>query len=273
MILLKSFYRKKTTKIYLGLMCLIAISCSSLLLLKKHYIGLINDNYSSSFIMFEVDKNTMVTNLDNVNIIYRGLATKDILYPIIEWNEKNIQDNEVLISSDFNNQFKIGEEISLTIFNNTVNKELKIIEFYNTDKFIKPFFINSNTFNQLIKEESKILYIGKIKNWLYEKKTVKKIEEELNIQVMEFISKNHESNYDEIVSAINLFTILVILSFIFLNILLTINVIYDERKSNLLYRSLGFSTKKIYQILIYKIGSMIGLSIILASIVICLGNN
>ena len=270
MLLLKSFYRKKTTKIYFVLMIIITISCSAFLILKKYYTELINDNYDGSFIMFEVSQNTIFTDLENVNIMYRGLNTKDILYPIIEFNERTIKDDSIIMSSDFSDQFQIGNKIISTTLNEKIlKKELEITEFYKTDKVLQPFLINSNTFNQIIDKESKIIYIGICKNWLHEKKTVKKIEEQLNAQVIEFISKKHESNYDEIIFAVNLFIILVIIAFVILNILLIINIIYDESKSNILYKSLGYSSKKINQILLYKIGSLIGISSIFIIIIFC----
>ena len=39
-----------------------------------------------------------------------------------------------------------------------LKKELEITEFYKTDKVLQPFLINSNTFNQIIDKESKIIY-------------------------------------------------------------------------------------------------------------------
>ena len=73
MLIFKSFFRKKTTKVYLTLFSLLLFSIILLLSFKEYYVSLLKENYKESYLGLVADKKE-INKLTDLNISYEPIT-------------------------------------------------------------------------------------------------------------------------------------------------------------------------------------------------------
>ena len=247
--LLKSFWRKRSMKIYFMIYLLLGLVLSILMFTKNFYTQLDNKNYNGSFLYFMGDKNSLekLKKIANVKKINRGIKAKINSFEVIFIEcDLEIADNSILVPEFFREEIKIGTKLE--------EMNLIVEGYYNSPNNNYLFLINKNTFETLVKDKQKTGFIIDLKVWTKRNHTVKTIEQKIRTDDFStFIKKNDTLNYDYIILAFHVFIVILIIAFMFILIVTSINVIEDEKKNDFLYHCLGFSKGKRIVLYCYKL--------------------
>lgn len=231
----KSFFRKRTTKIYLVILLIISFILSFLLVSRKYYISKSNEAYEGSYIYFISDKNIDLKKeksvidynktilLDCDTSLTRIFISKD--EPIISI-EESVKNNECIVE-----KYRVNYTISQT--NNIVQ--------------------NGKLYDYLDKINKQYVYFVKIENWFYVLNTVNYLEEkyDVNVEIEEY--KIDSNEYNDILLIYNVFILILDIFLIIIFIFSILNIYVDEKRNNYLYYVLGYSKLKILKITINKI--------------------
>ena len=100
MIIIKSFYRKKNTRIYLTVITLIFTAIISLFMARNYNIDQANQNFSKSYLMFDADKDAIddIAKIKGLNNITYGIKSTAYLTKE-EWNKYKEPQNLILIAN------------------------------------------------------------------------------------------------------------------------------------------------------------------------------
>ena len=287
MIILKSFYRKKNTRIYLTVITLIFTAIISLFMARNYNVDQANQNLSKSYLRFTANKESLndiakIKGISNINYSIIG-------YLINEETQNNPdQENRILIFPD--EQINIGYatacddsfiiyELNIpNITNIYVNKQkLNLnINNYIEEKNETNYYhlhINPKDFNNLSREINEYNYIINVNKWLSRKNVIKELKEkipslkdfeeyEYNIKILDYSQMN-----------ILIFTVLLIaLSIIYIIVLIINikNILIDENKNTRLYQCLGFTNTIIKKYHTLEIISLLILSLLISIILVTL---
>lgn len=145
----KSFYRKKTTKIYLLILILIFTVLGAVIIGRNNYIKESNLNYAGSFLYVLSRDDVDFSSFENVESFEKALHTK-IFY--LTASDKVMSENEVVLPSFLKNS-------NIYLMNNIIeyvgkvnNHIFTIFGYYDTEKRSPILHINPNVFKQLRKE-------------------------------------------------------------------------------------------------------------------------
>lgn len=233
MIIYKSFYRKKSTKIYFFIFTIISLILLLLNNTREQFISKENEAYNNSFLYFESNKNIEFNDINNILSYNKTI-------PIYCDDITNIFiTNSIPIINSDNNKEKVCNINEFTI-NYYVGSEYEIIP-------------NEELYNSLTKENENYYYFIKLDNWHDYKKTVKELENKYNISINIVEENNDDNDYRKPIFIFNILIIILIMLFILILILTIINIIIDEKNNNKLYKSLGFNKVYITIITINKI--------------------
>lgn len=283
MIIYKSIFRKKTTKIYLFIVTSIFLIIGILLLARNHYISEGNENYEGSYLTFEAPLSELDKIKDGLNV---KSVTIGLTYTFINESTNNemvtdlivdesLSGNEIITWASYNYFFNTNEDGAIIINKNNHDYILTVKETY-TSTSDDGTHISMDIFNDLYDNEN-ILYRVEIEDYFKENKTTKWLEENIS-------NINTESNGNGITFVENskdsaplynlyvlLFTCLTIgLGIIFFIILIytLVNMIIDEKKSSNLLNHLGYNHKKILLTTIIKISLILIIPFIISSLIL-----
>ena len=97
-----------------------------------------------------------------------------------------------------------------------------------------------------------ITYVGRLYDWSNFEDTINKLEVELDAEINAYIVSTDILRYIDIYNGFNIFLYLLLSLFVILSIITIINVLMDEKKTNFLYRIIGYSKKKKISIVGYS---------------------
>lgn len=280
MLILKSFYRKKSTKIYLTVITLLFIGIISLFIARYYNINEANKIYYKSYIIFSANKEdlTKIENIKGINSLKFGLKGQNTTKDCME--EPDCEPNYLVI---FNDNTIVKNHAKITLFNPKTgillfnNEKItftidQIIETKKEENY-SSLYISKTDFNTLSSKTNEYFYILTPKKWLDKEKIIKTLKKEIpslsNLEEHEYRIKPFEY-YTLNVTITTIF--LIILSIIFLIILLinTKNILIDENKNSKLLKCLGFHKSTIKKYNVLKIISLLVLSIIISTLTISL---
>lgn len=263
MILLKSFFRKKTIKnyfiIFLLTFTLIFTSC----FLKRFYIDKQNELYKTSYFYFDVkDIDIDEIKYDNIKEVFLGI--RDSNYNIFVKSDK-VSDNEIIVPNEREHPslkeiYHVNESFLLD------ETELKIKEVINFDNL---YYISANNLEKIKNNDVNTVYIVTLKSYLPEEqiKTEDFLRNKFNI-IPDF--KNNAQGRRDYLGRINMINIFVIMCVIFFSIVFVItliNIVVDEQKTNKLYYVIGYNKMKIVLIFISKVIFLFIIPLLLALII------
>lgn len=234
---LKSFFRKKITKIYLFIIFLIFLIFLVLTFGKNYYIALNNKTYKNSFVVLETEEDIFNKLKKNKNIdsVKNAIYLEDYNISLLE--DKNLLDGEILIPEFMKDN--VGSELVFSynnkeyVFNKFKYKDL-------SNNFI--YYISSNDFKKI--KDNKNYYIININDWSKQEKIVLKLEKKYNLKNSFVFTDYSGTDYSNMVVIFTIFTILNIVLFVIILLITLYNILEDEKKNSIMYECLGF--KKSY---------------------------
>lgn len=253
MFLLKGFLRKKTTKNYFIVFCILFFILVSLLSIKNYFIELNNKNYGDSYIFITdtLDKYNQIQNNSDFSSVNIGISIADELDTYILIGSKQVNDDDIIVPK----QYKDLISSTIEIF----NISFKVIDVYeSTNNFV--FLISETIAEKLLKEIDEVTYIVDLKNWTYYDRIINDLEEEYE-NVFSFLNNSQDGNYNTIIIAFDIFIIITIIISIIVLLVSCFNIIEDEKKNNILYHYIGFSKLRILLLLSFKIFFLLIISI------------
>ncbi len=291
--LLKGFFRKKTTKVYL--IVLIAITSVFMIVTysRFNYILKANKSFSDARIVFVAPKEEYekVKKIKNVKDITLGIIP---ILPIDSDNwfymgvpkvylDNTLKDNEVIVGHEvLDNNEKNYEP---TFFGKKYNLEVvKHLPFYENkyEVNLNEIYVSREIYKELSSKTDVYYYVLKLKDWLKYDKTFNDIEEniDLNTYDIDLNGTNYQeemidaknNNYGNIIffSYASMYTIanMALLGLFIIVLVITIhNILVDEEVSTYLYSCLGYNKKKIRKINLLKILIVMVIAIIIAIII------
>lgn len=248
MLIFKSFFHKKTTKIYI---CLLSILFLILLLINSFRL------YYSQLLQLEYDTNSsyfITINKDDISKVYDSEFIKN---PVLGLNllyndgfylftgySTSLNLNELIVQNDY-------------FFNNNILIENKysISDIYYDNIIDYDCVISYDLYQQLYSSSSEVTIKFSISNWKY----IEILEQELknifeyDINFVYDYSEEFDYNLNNIIFYINIFMILLFLIVLATVIIVFINILWDDNKINRLYKYLGFSSYKVRFYNIFKL--------------------
>lgn len=283
MLIFKSFYRKKSTKIYLAIITLIFTAVLAVFALRNYNMNQANYNFRKSYLMFEANKEEL-ENIKNIKGIKKVTPCIKATISYTKSSDKTNTNTENLMLIE-NNSVKIGQGIgnyelqyifdsyTYQIYLNNTRLEFTINNFLEEEKevYYKYLHISPTDFKNYTSQVDKYTYIVNLEKWFNKRKVEKELQKEILT-----ISNIDEYDYNVRIldySLLNclIFTILlVILSIIFIFVLIVNikNILIDENKNTKLYICLGFHKSTIKKYHFLEIFSLILLSLIISITII-----
>ena len=265
--IIKSFFHKKTTRVYVIITILFALTISLSFNYKNYYKYVINENFKGTYFSMSKDeydqyydkiiKDYELSKVMKVNSIKSDKSDMQVEFFI----DDSLKDGEVGVTKYFiddNNDYS-------NMYLSLINYDLKRIYDYELDYRI--FAINEKTFNDLNVEFSSIYVFG-LGDWSKIREFGDYCEEKYDITFSFASNSKAESSYIFIKYIKILEIIPIILGFIYiiLFIVMTINIIFEDKNKNNMYSTIGFSKKVIIKNNIIKILIMIGILFITLTI-------
>lgn len=261
MMLLKSFFRKRTIKnyfiIFLLTFTLIFTSC----FLKRFYIDKQNELYKTSYIWFYTnDINIKEIKHENIKDVVVGLWLDR--YTFVKSSQ--LSGDEIIVPNE--KTFPTAEEIYHINDNFSLeeyNLNLRIIE---KNEFDDLYYISENNFEKLNNSNMEKIYIVTLKSYLPENQKVTEdfLQDKFNI-ILGF-KNNAQGRRDYLgrINMINLFVIICVIFFSIVFVITLINIVVDEQKTNKLYYVIGYNKVRIFLILISKVITLLILPLIVS---------
>ena len=266
MIFLKSFFRKKSIKIYLAIISIILFFLLFSISIKNYYLDLVNSNYEYSYIEFEYLGNIDdIKKIKNINQVYEGFSLKvdEGNYYFLINDYISLNDFEIVADKYIFPDQNIGSEVSFYSTNLTIKDLFENSSLYNV------IYINSNTYKQLLSllKPDSFIYRVTLSNWLNEEKTIKNLEENLKVNnLTTFLNKKENINFESVILVFQTAIILFSIVFIIVLVVTYINIANDEKKKNYIYKCLGYSKNLIRLINFTKLSILTVLSFVISFI-------
>lgn len=263
--IIKSFFKKKTTKIYIVITILFALVLSLSLNFRNYYNNIINDYFEGSFYYINIkDYNEVFSSIDKkyeLDNLKQIKAVDSKFSEVLFYIDNNLNDNEVGISKYFIDDGKDYSDISIT----KLNKEF--IKNYNYDFDYQIHAINSNTLNS-IGSKYNDAYVFRLKEWSLKDDFDKYCEEKLDrrFSLYSTPSSNKASKYVGIVNILSSIPLILSIIYFIVFIIMVINILNEDKNKNNIYSEIGYSKKVILKNNIIKI--IIMLLVLMISLVL-----
>ena len=277
MIILKSFYRKKNTKIYLVIITLLFLAMGTLLYLRQNNYNRANSNLEPSYIKFNSNKENLefIKNIKGIKELKYGIETYyyDETYnyskSIYIFSNNTVENNHTYISQQLTSDFLSIASITLT--ENKYN--FKVDKIINENIDFNYMYISPTDFKTLSTKTKYYTFFIYPNKWLEKNKIINKLQtkgiakEDIEVNEKTRLYSNSFLTKYYIISII-----LITIGIIFLIVLfITIkNILVDENKNTKLLKYLGFHNNMIKKKHILKIISLLTLSIIISTLIISL---
>lgn len=268
MMLIKSFFRKKTIRNYFVIFFLIFASIFSCLVVRKVYTDKYNELNKQSFIAVK-DPAMDIKDIKNDNIkdIVEGIEINGTIYRI----DNSLKDNETIAPRELR-WFPKGE-VNVVGEKHTIQNAGLDLDIVEVSYDIGYFLVNENTYQKLIDSEAVKAYVISLKNYLISNETEQQIYDEFadNTPFIYYRNNNPSpKDYVGRISSLNFFMTICAILFGIVFIITFINIIIDEQKTNKLYHVIGYNKSQIFSIFLKKIICLLGLPLVLAIIVACI---
>ncbi len=270
--ILKSFYRKKTTKIYFIIFVLIMCALAAIIIGKDKYVEEYNKNYEFSFIYVESSKSLDLSSIDHVIKVEDAIHGIDfeskeesihgLFYYMPSEKVKNRQ--ETIIPSFFEKSYLPNSSIEEGEYS-------FVVKDYYDMPYLRPIvYINENVFKEMSSKKNKKGYILKIDSWLEQEQVIKNIMKTTGAEAWGFELSKSNINYSQLIEKYTMYSYIIMVVFVLVSFVTIYNIINDHKDKKYLYRSLGYTKKKICLLNIVNISSLYMFAFII-SLVLVLG--
>lgn len=250
MILLKSFFRKKTTLNYILTYLFVFLILVVFIISRKYYIEKNNENYEGSniFVVDSIDKKEELTHCSLFKNVKIGITLNDENNSIILAENEKIKENNVIYVPKMYKDL-LNEVIHIN------DTDLKVVSVYESSN-PSIFQVSRHTIENLLQNNNEVTYIIDLKNWAYKSNILKSLVSKYT-EVYSFIEQKDDANYTTIVYAFDIFIILSVIILIIILVVSCLNIVEDEKKKNILYHYLGYSKKKTLGLTVFKISCVL----------------
>lgn len=284
--ILKSFYRKKSVKIYITILSVVIVALFSINIANE-YLNKVNNDYFEdvSLIYIESDKNIkenldkyddiknvrevllleyVDTIIDKENLYIYELDYKTIVFP-----DKTLKDNEIIIGLSDTNYLLQKSKI-----NNFINKSL-MFKYENKDIILKikevrdnkrrsELIISESLFNELYNSSKLKTYVANLKAGKGEGQIIHELSEKFGIKIISLTSETESEiegflKIEEYIKYLSIANYLVTFILIVLIIIINKNIISDTKNNIKLEYKIGF---KNYQIKLNLLKRLISLHLL-----------
>lgn len=252
MLILKSFFRKKTTKNYIIIFTSIYFIMFILLLFKGYYIGLNNDANKNSYIYIDNAQDfEILKRFKDIDNIEEGCLVNIDNQEYIFIKDDSLKNNEIVVPN-YSEDLNVNDTLD---FNYGKYSNLFVVKNKQEDNYNFRFYsVNSEQFNKILGEEdSSLIKIFTLKNWLKSNSLLKNMNKEMVGNTVIFNSRASMANFEGIINLLNVFIVLCIIVFIILLFLSIFNIYMNDKKNNFMYEVVGISKMKVWGYFILKI--------------------
>lgn len=260
--ILKSFYKKKSTKIYLIIFSLIFTIFGVVLIGKNYYTEKYNQNYSDAFLYVEAEGEMSFADIDGVSEVKE--AIKNGIFVFTYSDVLELKDDEVSIPDIWGDSYttidfetESGEVISFSVSS-----------YYESDAVTPIVYVNKNTLDILLDASQYHSYMLKLDNWDQHERIANEIFDLYNVEPIAYMTSNSDIDYSSIVKNFSTYTYIVIGIFILVSIFTVYNIIIDEKKKNYIYRSLGYTKSSVIRIQLINIVSIFCISLMISGLLL-----
>lgn len=252
MLILKSFFRRKTTRNYIIIFTSIYLIMFILLLFKGYYIGLNNDANKNSYIYMDNEQDfEILKRFKDIDNIEEGCLVNIDNQEYIFIKDDSLKNNEIVVPN-YSEDLNVNDTLD---FNYGKYSNLFVVKNKQEDKYNFRFYsVNSEQFNKILGEEdSSLIKIFTLKNWLKSNSILKNMNKEMIGNTVIFNSRASMANFEGIINLLNVFIVLCIIVFIILLFLFIFNIYMNDKKNNFMYEVVGISKMKVLGYFILKI--------------------
>lgn len=242
---LKSFYRKLSSKIYLIIFMLILTGLSTLFTLKDKYIEEFNKMYEDSFIYLESNDVIDFSSVDEVTSVNDCIKYGAF---IVMPSEEDLGDDETIIKGSTKLDTITFEEGSIT--------ELKVKRIIETESVVLSIYVNDNVFNKMVNERGIKGYYIKINNFINEERITNELRDKYNCECFGFYTVVSDVDYEVLFNNVELYMNLLVILFVIISIISIYNIINDQKDIEFLYKHLGYTKKKVLINRLFNVGSL-----------------
>lgn len=265
MLILKSFFRRKTTRNYIIIFTSIYFIMFILLLFKGYYIGLNNIANKNSYIYMDNEQDfEILKRFKDIDNIEDGCLVNIDNQEYIFIKDDSLKNNEIVVPN-YSEDLNVNDTLD---FNYGKYSNLFVVKNKQEDNYNFRFYsVNSEQFNKILGEEdSSLIKIFTLKNWLKSNSLLKNMNKEMIGNTVIFNSRASMANFEGIINLLNVFIVLCIIVFIILLFLSIFNIYMNDKKNNFMYEVVGISKMKVWGYFILKIAILQ-----LATVIVSLG--
>lgn len=252
MLILKSFFRRKTTKNHIIIFTSIYFIMFILLLFKGYYIGLNNDANKNSYIYIDNEQDfEILKRFKDIDNIEDGCLVNIDNQEYIFIKDDSLKNNEIVVPN-YSEDLNVNDTLDFS-YGRYINEF--VIKNKQEDKYNFRFYsVNSEQFNKILEEEdSSLIKIFTLKNWLKSNSILKNMNKGMVGNTVIFNSRAAMANFEGIINLLNVFIGLCIVVFIILLFLSIFNIYMNDKKNNFMYEVVGISKMKVWRYFILKI--------------------
>ena len=245
---------------------------ATLIIGKNEYIEEYNKNYEYSFIYVESSKSLDLASIDHVTNVEDAIhgvdfeskeeAMHGLFYYMSSEKIKNRQ--EAIIPSFFEKSYPQNYSIEEGEYS-------FVVKYYYDMPYLCPIvYINENVFIEMSSKKNKKGYILKIDSWLEQEQVIKNIVKTTGAEAWGFELSKSNINYSQLIEKYTMYSYIIMAVFVLVSFVTIYNIINDQKDKKYLYRSLGYTKKKICLLNIVNISSLYMFAFII-SLVLILG--
>lgn len=241
MLIFKSFFRKKTTKIYLVVYTLIIFIICLLLSVREFLEIKQRELYIGSNILISTENIKELEHINNIKKIYKAVKIKIDNYNemiMINNDKYKIYNNDIIIPNLYKENYRINDKL-ICYYKDNTKIEFKVKDYDTFTNNSDIVYVSKEIINKYSTEHDN-LYLITLKNWEkkdYFMEEIKKINniDEINIRI-----NNNGDSYITFINTLNVMLIIILILFIIVLIITSYNIIDDEEKKNIIYYKIGY---------------------------------
>lgn len=261
MLFVKSFYRKKSTKIFIALFTLLLFGLMYLINSKHNYYLLIKNNFSESFIYMKTQDRYDFSKINNIKKQSESLFN-GLYYAIID---ENLKSNEVILPI----YMKKMDENTFSYSTSVDSVDLYIKDYYQS-KMSPIIYVSKEKFYELRNTlDDNYGYIIFIDDWAKNESVINFLKKTYHNETYGFEINQSNINFESLIKTNNFYFNVIIIVFVILTIYILYYIWNDIKRNMFLYKSFGLNKTRLITIFLINIISMLVLSLILAVIIFC----
>lgn len=251
MLVFKSFYHKRITKLYIVIFSLLFLTVLVLKALEDNYLNVIDDSMQSSYISLvsTKDSGSKISKIANVLKVEEGFVSDMVPDFALNYLEvfptHLLKDEEIILSNHFLGDYGVMDSFLLAFNGKDYNFTIRDMDNLN----IRNALISEVMYQKIAKISDKRFYKITLKNYINHDKTIKEIKKKIPLKedysLNVFSTNTPKENIIRLVNILKIILMMVILAFVIIYVICIVNTLVDEASVNQLLRKLGYTKRKV----------------------------